>query len=269
VKELDGLVGRDPPKIESPEVLERARVYFAACLVANGNVRQADAQLRAAIRANPLMLAPDSLEFPAPVIERFYRVQKQLSEEIKQATAADLRRKQAEAKAAAERAEAERQRVKRLEAFAQNELVVQRNSRWMAAVPFGVGQFQNRDPVLGWIFLTSESLLGATVLGAMAVELSLNAKADDDPPPDPNDLNSKLDTAHQVLLVSSWGFLAVTAVGITQAQIGFVPEFRSERKRELPKELRPKPDSARSRPFVVPFAAPADGGGTLGLIGRF
>jgi hypothetical protein len=269
VTELDGLVGHDPPKIETPAVLERARVYFAACLVANGNIPKADNQLRMAIRTNPLMLAPDSLEFPAPVIERFYRVQKQLAEEIKAATAAELKRKQAEAKAAAERAEAERRRVKRLEEYAQREFVVQRNSRWLAAVPFGVGQFQNRDPVLGWIFLSSETLLGATAIGAMIVELGLEAKSDDNPPPDPVDLKSKLNTAQQVLIVSSWSFLAVTAVGITQAQVGFVPEFKSERKRPLPKDLRPSSESARARPFVIPFAAPADGGGTLGLIGRF
>lgn len=267
-QELDGLIGREPRRIDTPDVLERARVYFSACLIATGNIPGADEQLRRAIRANPLMLAPDSLVFPAQVVERFYRVKKELTAEIEQAQAAELARKRAEAQAAARRAAAERRRVERLEEIAREERVVDKNSRWLAALPFGVGQFQNRDPVLGWVFLTSEALLAGTAMTSMIIELGLNAKADDDPRPDPKDLNSKLRTSHQVLVISSWAFVAVAAVGVTQAQIAFVPEFAEVRKRPLPKELR-RPEPERPSISLVPVLSPAPGGTTLGVFGRF
>lgn len=268
VQELDALIGREPKKIESPDVLERARVYYAACLIANGSAGRAEDQLRAAIRANPMMSAPDSLEFPAPVIEAFLKVKRQLADEIDQADKIAKAKAEAEAAAAARRAAAEKLRVERLEELAQRETVVDKNDRWLAALPFGVGQFQNRDPVLGWIFLTSETLLAGTALTALVVELGLHAKSDDEPPPDPVDLNAKLSTAHQVVVLSSWAFVAVAAVGVFQAQAAYVPEFREERRRPLPKELR-RPPAEPSKVSVTPIAAPAPGGGTLGVFGRF
>ena len=35
--------------------------------------------------------------------------------------------------------------------------MIQRNSRWLALVPFGVGQFQNGQTALGWTFLDEPS----------------------------------------------------------------------------------------------------------------
>ncbi len=216
---------------------------------------------------NPQMRAPDSLVFPATVIDRFFQVRDSLVDEIKKAQAEELAKKRAAAEEAARRALAERRRVERLEELASREVVVEKNDRWIAALPFGVGQFQNRDPLLGYLFLGAEVALAGTALTAMVIELDLNARADDDPPPDPSDLNNKLRSAHQVLTISSWGFVGVAAVGVLQAQLAFVPEFRDTVKKPLSPDLRRTPDA----PVVSlrPLALPTAGGMELGVVGRF
>jgi hypothetical protein len=190
-------------------------------------------------------------------------------DEIKKAQAAELAKKREEARAAARRAAAEERRIKALEARASEEVVVTKNQRWIAALPFGVGQFQNREPVLGAIFLGSEALLAGTVLGAWIVEAQLNATSDDQPPPDSTDLNSKLETAHTVLVLSSWGFVLVAAAGIAQAQIGFLPEFRETVKKPLPPELRRPEPNHNHGVSLLPLFAPTPQGALMGLGGHF
>ena len=267
VKEFATLIGGQPRKIDDPEVLERARIYYAACLIGNGQVADSEEQMRKAIRQNPLMRPPDSLVFPGTVIDRFFRVRDSLVDEIKRAEAKELQKQRAAAAAASRRAAAEKRRVERLEALASREVVVNKNERWVAAIPFGVGQFQNRDPWLGYLFLGSEVILAGTALGATVIQLDLNARADDDPPPDPDDLNPKSQAAYQTMLITSWGFLGVATIGVLQAQLAYVPEFRDTVKKPLSPDLRRPPE----KPAIsfVPVAAPTPGGGTLGVVGRF
>jgi hypothetical protein len=264
--EFDELLGTDGGrKLQKPEIVERARVYFAACLIATKRDAQASEQFRIAIRANPRMRPPDSLVFPQIVLDLFFRVRDSLLDEIKKAEEERLAKAREAAERAAKKAAAERARVRRLEEYARQEVVITKNERWLAAVPFGVGQFQNGDTALGWIFFGAELALAGTALTAMVVELQLHAQTDDTPRPDPVALNQNLETWHDVLVVTSWGFLAVSVTGVVQAQIAFKPEFREQRRRPLPRDVRPQPPEAWLRP--VPLATP-DGLG-LGVVGRF
>ena len=52
-------------------------------------------------------------------------------------------------------------RLAMLEKLATTEVVVERHSRWLSLVPFGVGQFQNGQTAEGWLFLTAEGLFAA------------------------------------------------------------------------------------------------------------
>ncbi len=266
VREFDTLIGGPKPNLEDPSVLESARVYYAACLIAVGKNAKADDQFRAALRANP-RLQPDTLIFPQVVLERFLHIRDEMSEELKKVQAEELARKQKEAAELAARAEAEARRVKRLEDLARRETVVTENHRWIAAVPFGVGQFQNREQALGWIFFGTEVALAATALGALIVESNLNSQADDNLKQAATDeLNTKVGTARQVFVFSSWGFIGVSVVGVLQAQLAFVPEFRETRIRKLPPNLRhPEPKKAS----FSPTAFPTPGGLQLGVVGRF
>jgi hypothetical protein len=269
-KEFDGLLGGPQPKLKDPTVLEKARAYYAACLIAVGKTDKAEEQFKAALRANPRM-EPDSLVFPQVVLDVYNKVRDSMSEELKKAQAEELARKQAEAAARAEREAAERRRIQRLEQLARRETIVTRNDRWLAAVPFGVGQFQNREPVLGWVFLGTEIALAGTALTSLIIESSLNAKADDNlSAAETRELNTKVDTAHQVLVVSSWGFVGVALAGVIQAQLAYVPEFRSTRMRNLPPDLRPPPQAPpKNGARIRPSAVPTKNGFSLGISGSF
>jgi hypothetical protein len=273
VKEFDGLLGT-PPKLKDPSVLDSARVYYAACLIAVGKNDKAEEQFRLGLRGNP-RLDVNQLIFPQVVFEVFNKVRGQMSEELEKTRAAEFAQLQAEAAAKAAREEAERRRVQRLEEIARRETIVSRNDRWLAAVPFGVGQFQNREPALGWIFLGTEIALAGTALGSLIVESSLNGKADDNlSAAETRELNTKVDTAHQVFVVSSWGFIGVGVLGIVQAQLAYVPEFRSTRMRSLPPDLRrseepPPKTTSRIRPSIRPGAIPTRNGFQLGVTGSF
>jgi hypothetical protein len=75
-------------------------------------------------------------------------------------------------------------------------------------------------------------------------------------------VNGRLQDWQTVLVVSSYALLGVAVAGIAEAQISFVPEFRTTRRRPLPKrEARAPTASLR--------VVPQPGGATLGIVGRF
>jgi hypothetical protein len=251
--------------------VERARVYYAACLVAVGKNSAADDQFRAAIRDNPQMATPSSIVFPGAVVERFIQVRDTLVEELRRSQEERARIAQAEAARAAQRAREERDRIVRLERLASEETMVEQNRRWLATVPFGVGQFQNGDTALGALFLTSETLLAATALTAVSVQLSLYSAAEGGTRLDAGqarEINENLRTAQTVFLVSTGAFLATAVAGVVEAHLSFVPERPAGVRKRSPEQ----PPASREEPRggVVSFGAgPIPGGAQLGLQGVF
>ena len=165
------------------------------------------------------------------------------------------------------RAEVERQRVVELERLASTETLIRKNERWMAWVPFGMGQFHNDDPTLGWVFLSSEVLLAGTAITATSIELGLHSRAEGGRAPlDADDLTSKVQAARQVGTVAWLSLIGVAIAGIVEANLSFVSELPAgRRQRPLPDGLRsPEPasgDVLRVKPVV--------GDRWLGLSGTF
>lgn len=250
-----------------PRVIERARIYQAACWIGAGKADLADAPLRAAIRANPQMNPPDSLMFPSPVVERFIRVRETLLNEIRAAEEERVRKARAQAAQLEKTARVEQQRLAEIETLAAQETVVDKNSRWVALVPLGIGQFQNRERALGWVFLTTELAFLGAALTSTVVTSHLNLEASRaENLQSPEDVDSRLNDWHNVLVFSSYGFLVAATAGIVQAQLAFVPEFRSVRRRELPAHLRrPSQGTLRLRPQVFTSGS----GAQLGVSGAF
>ena len=260
-------------RLRNPEVLEEARLYHATCLVMSGREKEAIMPLRAALTQNPTMGTPDSLTFPPPLISLFLEVQKEFGDAIKaeeEKRLAALAKAQETVKATEQ---AEKHRVKKLEELASTEVIVQRNSRFVATLPFGVGQYQNGRSTLGTLFLVSESLLLGTSLaavGVMGYQYTLV-----DPRAFGSDITHNATIAWKVSIVSFYSFAAIALGGITEAHINFVPEVRSRRKRELPKQLRtPKSTAtgAGTRALgarVLPWVAPGERGFSLGVMGAF
>jgi hypothetical protein len=245
-------------------ILERARVYHAACLIGSGESDAADAPLRDAIRANPQMRAPDSLVFPPAVVDRFIRVRETLLQEIRAAEAARLREAEQRRQVELKRQLTEQARLRELERLAAEETILVTNRRWIAAVPFGVGQFQNGDDSLGWAFFGTEMLLSALVATGIAIELQNYARLDD-PTLRKSDIVRNARIARDVWTVGLYSLGAIAGAGILEAQLSFQTEKRIVRPRSLPPALRKRQPGLR----VVPSAALEPAGAVIGARFQF
>jgi tetratricopeptide (TPR) repeat protein len=265
VANFEPLVAPDSPdRFGSSELVERGRVYLAACLIGTGKLQQADEVLRAAVRANPQMSPPDSLVFPQAVVDRFLRVRQELMDEIRRSERQKIRQAEEQAQAQARRRQAEQRRTQELEHLASQQFIVEKNRRWIAMLPYGAGQFQNREYGLGWLFFGTEVALTLSVVGSLGVHKYMVDRSND-PSLLQEDVENGKKRAYQVLVGSSWGLLGMAAIGIMEAQISFVPEFREVRTRPLPERLR---RSARAAPpRFVPVVVPSADGLVLGLRG--
>jgi hypothetical protein len=267
VSELERLLDPNGERpLKDAAIVETARVYQATCYIGLGRADLADEPLRQAIRKNPNMRRPDSLLFPQRVIERWISVRDSMVSELRAAEQAAIEKARKEAE---ERSKVDSERwayCLAMERFAREEVVVVRNRRWIAAVPFGVGQFQNGNDVLGWIFLGTEAALGLTALTALNVHTHLQTKADEARERGGSagpDVNDRLDDWHLALTLSTYGLLGVAALGIGEAQLSFVPEVRTVRERPLPKIPRPAGVS------VAPRVSGGPGKLEVGVSGRF
>ncbi len=245
----------------------QARTYLAACFIASGKVDQARQQFRQAILEDRQLEPPDPVVFPQAVVDVFVQVRSSLMGALQRQQEEDLERSRQEAEAQRERRERERQRVAELERLASIETVVRKNERWMAWVPFGLGQFHNDNQALGWVFLTTEAALAATAITATSIELGLHSQAQGGRAPlDYPDLNSKVTAANQVGTVAWLSLIGVAAVGIVEANISYRDELRvGQRRRALPDSLRP----AESAPLGESTLRPLLGAGWLGVSGSF
>jgi hypothetical protein len=224
------------------QVKERgtARVYLAACLIASGRTEEARQQFRQAILEDRQLEPPDPVVFPPTVVDVFVQVRSSLMDALERQQEEELERGRQEAEARARAEQRERWRVAELERLAALETVVRHNDRWMAWLPFGLGQFQNEDNTLGWIFLTSEAALSITALTATSIELGLHSQAEGGRAPlESQDLSSKVRAARQVGTVA-WVTLAGVAIaGIVEANLAYRGEIQlGQRRRALPDALR-------------------------------
>jgi len=267
------------PKSRAPfrdaGAIERGRLYFASCSLLAGNREPARAALRAALEANPLMSAPDSLTFPPPVVSLFLEVRDEVEALIakrEQEQLAELRR-QAEASAAAERKKLEQEQL--LYRLATEETVVARQSRWVAMLPFGAGQFQNGDETLGVVFAVSEVLLGAALITSASLHAEaystavLYVEANQSVPPD---VRQSYDVTATLAVASTFALVGVTALGIVEANLKFRPErVLGVRSRPLPAGLEPssRPEPMTKAPRFLPTVAVHGQGGYIGVRGHF
>lgn len=231
-------------------VIEKARLYYSTCTLMLGDRQRARSSLLVALQENPLMPSPDSLTFPPPLVSLFLEVRdevQQLISEREREQVAQLRR---ENEAARRAAEARLLRERALEELATEERVVAKNSRYLAAVPLGVGQFQNGRKSLGAVFLVSEGLLAATALTSGIALNVLTTRARNQGCTTRGCVsryNNQKDSAHLTLTWSTWGLIGVAALGIAEAQWHFRPERQLDvRKRELPENLQKKTDAPHS-----------------------
>jgi hypothetical protein len=230
-----GLLRDATPRDRRPLILE-SRKYLAATLLFLGKTREAEQQLELLLEAEP-DYALDPLAFPAEFGKTFAAVRLRLEKKH------ELEAEQRARKAAEQRSQAalddkrKRERMKRLYELAGTERVERLRSRWIALLPFGIGQFQNDHDNLGLLLAISQGALLSTGIISYAVHESLR----DEHPTTPSvvaDAELAEGASRYVNQISLGLFAAVAVTGIIDAQVRFQPSRSFDRPRPLPPDLR-------------------------------
>jgi hypothetical protein len=242
-------------RLSDPDLIERTRAMDAVSLLALKREAEADEQIKRVLRQNP-QYAPNPALYPQEVIDRFTLVRGALRPELEAIEKQKARDEMAKRVAAQKAREAEEAWITELQKLAGEQTQVRTASRWIAMVPFGIGQFQNGDIKLGVTFAVGEVLFGGVALGTVAAMFKLSAIT-----PSTSQVpayNSQLRLVTTVNQIAFAGFAALVVGGIVQAQVAFVPEKATTVKRKLP-----------PRPKLAPVASPLPGGAFLGVGGTF
>lgn len=227
------LVGTDPPVLQDPALVAESRKYLAASYLFLGRLNQAERELEQLLRADPAYVL-DPLAFPDELQRMFGRVKARLSQEREAAAKvhADTARKDEVVKAEERR----RAQIRQLVELASTERVLRVQSRWVAMVPFGVGQFQNDDNGLGVGLAVSQGLLLSVGVASFLLHESLRGQQ----PVAADRSDAELaETAFRYTNQISMILFGVVAIsGVIEAQVEFDETHSIERRRELPAGLR-------------------------------
>ncbi len=253
---LRALLDPQTGTLKDPDAVADARMYLGATLVAEKKNDEAAAEFALLLSDKP-EYQPDALRVSLDAIDAFTDARARNRDKLA-AIQAERARKAQEDKA---RAELERQRaavrLAMLERMAGTEVVTTQNSRLIALVPFGAGQFQNGQTALGWTLLVSEGLLavgsgiGAAVWYYNLSQVDSNYSAGNGSVA--QQYNYRAQTAAVVGDAFAAGFFVVALAGIIDAEAAFVPETTTTRPRPIP-------------PVSI---APIVGPGGVGVMGAF
>lgn len=218
--------------LTEPDVVSQARMIRGTCDLYLG--RQADAilQFERIVRLDP-KFEPNPIDYPPGVLDEFHKTKQRVLAEPVTTPEIELKKQLAASHADLIKLQS---RYEALKLRYQDEEVVVRHSHLIAAIPFGVGQFQNGDDALGIFFLVSESL----ALGTATVSFVIHETI----PPNPADVNKARTneiTSRVINYVGVGSFLTLAIAGWVQAELAYKPQHVEHRKRALPKEASWQP----------------------------
>ncbi len=234
VQLLEALVGTEPPALQNPLLVLESRKYLAIAYLFLSRQEDAERQFRLLLEQDPTYRIDPLL--PLAVRQTFAAVRDRLEEERRAEQERLRQEEEARRQREIERLRRVQEREMRLRDLASTETVEVENSRWTAAIPFGVGQFQNGDDDLGLILLLTEGALAAGSLGTFIAHEVVRSEVEATDTRDPD-----APLVGRALRIANWistGLFAATAViGVLDAQLRFVPFRREIRERELPPDL--------------------------------
>jgi tetratricopeptide (TPR) repeat protein len=160
----------------------------------------------------------------------------------------------------------ERERIRK---YRESLVVVERRSFGVNFVPFGAGQFQNKQPTRGLLFAAGEGLTGGLSIGIfiyLSGRYGLNASIPLADGPGVRQLQ-------QIEIGAGIAFFAIYALGVVDSLLHYKPRVQIEGDDSLlplppdvPDTRKPRParTSLRNRIHLAPIAAPRGAG--IGLI---
>lgn len=222
---LDGAA----PSITEPELVSQARMIRGTCDLYLGRQGDALVQFERIVRLDA-KFEPNPIDYPTGVLDEFHKTKQRVLAEPVTTPEAELKKQLEQSRADLLKMQA---KYDALRTRYTEETVVIRRSRLVAAIPFGVGQFQNGDDGLGVFFLTTESLALATATVSFIIHETIPSN-----PADPNKARTSEITARLFNWIGVGSFLALAIGGVVQAELGFVPQTIETRKRPLPKDAR-------------------------------
>ncbi len=221
--------------------INQAYMYWGAVMVAKK--RQDEAQrIFEQLILRDSTFEPDPLAFPTAVLDVFTDTRGRLRERLTQ-QAQDAAKREAEKKTREDYLRRrERERVQELERMASEDKTLEHHSRWIASIPFGVGQFQNGKPVFGGILLGLEAsflIAGTAMVPFYFSELKASQEAyssnsNSRAVADAEEHRSNAVKYQQINLVLLGLFAGTALVGIAEANYNYVPEATVVRRRPLP-----------------------------------
>lgn len=241
-RELESLVGGVVPRARNPVVRLEARKYLGATYLFLDDEAAAREQFRLLLEEDD-EYDIDAVAFPEAVVQTFQQVKSQVETERAREKALEARRQAQERTDEVEQLIMQQQRITALEELAGSETVERVNSRWIAALPFGVGQFQNQNRRLGIMFAVMES---AFLAASIATFVGHNSLRNENPNPDEV---GRAERVERALRIGNWvsvgGLVSFYVAGVIEAEVRFKPVIRSTRKRDLPDDL-PMTDDERT-----------------------
>jgi tetratricopeptide (TPR) repeat protein len=217
-----------------PVVVE-SRKYLAAAYLFLGRRPEAEAQFELLLRAAPDYVI-DPVAFPDEVVRTFAALKARTERERLDAEQARARADAARAGKQQLAERTEQDRLQRLIRLASTQRVEQTRSRWVAMVPFGIGQFQNGHNDLGLVLAISEGTLLATSVVTFFLHDSLRGQ---EPQGVARDNARLAETVFRFTNEISLGlFAAIAIAGVVDAQARFVPSRSIDRPRPLPEDLK-------------------------------
>jgi len=223
---LESLVGGVVPRATNPVVRLEARKYLGATYLFQGKKEAAREQFRSLLEEDP-DYDIDPVAFPEAVVQTFQDVKKKVSAERARKDALEAARRQRERSDEVEELIRQQQRIQALEELAATETVEKVNSRWIAALPFGIGQFQNEDRQLGIMFAVTES---AVLAASIATFIGHNSLRDENPAPDEIERARRVEKALRIgnwVSVGAFLSFAVSCPTTPRARRLPVPRFGS------------------------------------------
>jgi len=222
--------------LKDPDSVADARMYLGAVLVAEARKDDAARVFEELLLEKP-DYEPDPLRVSLESIDGFVDTRSRLRQKLAAIQAERVRKVQDErAKIEAERQKAALH-LAMLEKLASEEIVTEKNERWRALLPLGIGQYQNGQDALGTVFLSGELALalGSFVGAGLTLYDAGQARAAFAR----QDASATAYQQHaQVAAIVgdlfAAGFLLAAVTGVIHAEATFVPEHSEVRKRPLP-----------------------------------